>query len=55
MSEKDYEACAAPKTMVIVPGAPHAISFAVAPDTYRAAVRTFLGDIGVMNQEAQIG
>lgn len=55
MTRKDYEACAAPKTMVIVPGAPHAVSFVVAPDTYRAAVRGFLGDIGVMNQEAQIG
>ena len=51
MSEKDFDACAAPKTLVIVPGAPHAISFVVAPDTYRAAVRKFLQDIGVMEKQ----
>ena len=51
MSKKDFDACAAPKTMVIVPGAPHAISFVVAPDTYRAAVRKFLEDIGVMEKQ----
>ena len=53
MSQRDYDACAAPKKMVIVPGAPHAISYVVAPDTYRAAVRGFLQDIGVVEKQEQ--
>lgn len=48
MSQLDYEVCTAPKTLVMVPGAPHAVSCVAAPELYRTAVREFLESIGVM-------
>ena len=43
MSRINYEACAARKMLVTVPGADHGLSFPVAPETYLAALREFFG------------
>lgn len=53
MSRQDFDACAAPKTLVVVPGAPHAISCVVAPRMYRSAVEAFLNSIGVMKENVE--
>lgn len=42
MTETDYENCAAEKEKLIVPGAAHAQSFLVDPETYKARVSAFL-------------
>ena len=41
MTYENYRACAAPKELLIVPGADHGISFFVEPERYQAAVRDF--------------
>ena len=41
-SRENYEACAAEKELLIVPGAGHAVSFLVDPETYRARAIAFL-------------
>ena len=43
MSEKCYDACAARKELVLVPGAGHGLSYPVAPDRYLSALREFFG------------
>ena len=43
MSRINYEACAAKKMLVTVPGADHGLSYPVAPETYLAALREFFG------------
>lgn len=40
-----YEACSAPKRLVIVPGAAHGISYLVDPDTCSRELERFLGSI----------
>ena len=42
MSLENYEACIAPKRLVITPGAGHGLCFPVAPEPYKAAMREFL-------------
>ena len=41
MSRDNYEACAAPKKLVTVPGAGHGLSYPVAPEEYIAQARAF--------------
>ena len=41
MTYENYRACAAPKELLIVPGADHGISFFVEPERYQSAVRNF--------------
>ncbi len=41
MSIENYYACQAPKELLIVPGAAHAMSFATAPETYKQKVADF--------------
>ena len=41
MTYENYRACAAPKELLIVPGADHGISYFVEPERYRAAVLDF--------------
>lgn len=45
MSRINYEACAAKKMLVTVPGAGHGLSYPVAPETYLQALRDFFGPI----------
>ena len=44
MSRVTYEACASRKRLVTVPGAGHGLSYPVAPEAYRQALREFFGD-----------
>jgi fermentation-respiration switch protein FrsA (DUF1100 family) len=44
MTYENYEACAAPKRLLVVPGADHAASYATDPDSYRRALRGFWDD-----------
>ena len=46
MSKATYEACAARKQLVIVPGAGHGLSYPVAPELYRSTLREFFGPEG---------
>jgi fermentation-respiration switch protein FrsA (DUF1100 family) len=41
MSVENYEACRAPKSLLVVDGAPHAKSYLIAPELYRQAVLDF--------------
>ncbi len=41
MTFENYYACQAPKDMLIVPGAAHAMSFVVAPDAYKKKLQDF--------------
>lgn len=41
MSVRNFEACAARKKLVTVPGAGHGLSYPVAPEEYRSALREF--------------
>ena len=43
MSRINYEACAAKKKLVTVPGADHGLSYPVDPETYLSALREFFG------------
>ena len=43
MSRINYEACAARKMLVTVPGADHGLSYPVAPERYLTALREFFG------------
>ena len=43
MSRVNYEACASRKRLVTIPGAGHGLSYPVAPEVYRAALREFFG------------
>ena len=43
MSRINYEACASRKRLVTVPGAGHGLSYPVAPELYRTALREFFG------------
>lgn len=52
MSQRNFAVCTASKTLVTIPGAPHAASSVVAPDTYRNAVRRFLEETGVLEAAA---
>lgn len=42
MTYENYRACAAPKTLLVVPGADHAMSHFVEPERYEAAAKTFM-------------
>ena len=44
MSRVNYEACAARKRLVTVPGAGHGLSYPVAPEVYLRAMREFFGN-----------
>lgn len=46
MSRENYAACTAPKRLLTVPGADHAMSFLVDEEAYTEAVKGFLKDIG---------
>lgn len=48
MSQRNYAACTAPKTLVTIPGAAHAVSSIVDPVAYRSAMERFLAEIGVL-------
>ena len=41
MSRENYEACAAPKAILIVPGAGHGLSYLAGPETYLKTLRCF--------------
>ena len=41
MTYRNYRACAAPKRLVVVPGAGHAMSYAVEPETCQKAMKSF--------------
>ena len=41
MTYRNYRACAAPKRLVVVPGAGHAMSYAVEPETCQKAMKAF--------------
>lgn len=41
MTYENYKACASPKKLLIVPGAGHAMSYCVDPESYRAATAEF--------------
>lgn len=43
-TQRLYAACSAPKRLLLVPGAQHAMSAAAAPETYRAALLAFLDE-----------
>lgn len=43
MSKATYEACAARKQLVTIPGAGHGLSYPVAPELYRSSLREFFG------------
>ena len=43
MSRANYEACASRKSLVLIPGAAHGLSYPVAPTVYLDALRTFFG------------
>ena len=43
MSRINYEACAAKKRLVTIPGAGHGLSYAIAPEAYLTALREFFG------------
>lgn len=44
MSRINYEACAARKELVLIPGAGHGLCFPVAPERYLTALRSFFGE-----------
>ena len=44
MTYENYEACASPKRMLIIPGADHGMSYYLAKDAYEEAVRNFWRD-----------
>ena len=46
MSRENYAACAAPKRLLTIPGADHAMSFVIDEPAYTAAVREFLAECG---------
>lgn len=55
MSRINYEACAARKRLVTVPGAGHGLSYPVAPETYLNALKEFFGpDAGSQNAEGAV-
>ena len=41
MTYENYQACTAPKRLLIVPGADHAMSYYTEPRRYEAALRDF--------------
>lgn len=41
MAYENYKACASPKKLLVIPGADHAMSYYVDPETYEAAVAEF--------------
>lgn len=43
MSEENFAACGGKKSLLSVPGASHALSYAVAPETYREAISDMFG------------
>lgn len=43
MSRRNFEACAARKRLVTIPGAGHGLSYAIAPEMYLTALREFFG------------
>ena len=50
MSQRNYEACSAPKELVIVPGAGHGLCYPVDPDGYLKAMAKFFTENGVPTQ-----
>jgi hypothetical protein len=44
MSQENYEACAAKKRLVTVPGAGHGLSILLDPEGYKTAMKEFFGD-----------
>ena len=44
MTYRNYRACTAPKRLVVVPGAGHAMSYAVEPETCQKAITAFFRD-----------
>ena len=51
MSQKNFEACAAQKKLVLVPGAGHGLSYLIDPPGYLAAVREFEVYWGINRKE----
>jgi pimeloyl-ACP methyl ester carboxylesterase len=51
MSQKNFEACAAQKKLVLVPGAGHGLSYLLDPQGYLAAVREFEPYWGINRKE----
>ncbi|MBO5318068.1 MAG: alpha/beta hydrolase [Oscillospiraceae bacterium] len=54
MSVSCYEACASRKKLVIVSGAGHGLSYPVAPEEYRAALREFFGPEASVDNPASL-
>lgn len=48
MTYRNYRACAAPKRLVVVPGAGHAMSYAVEPETCQKAMKGFFRDFDLV-------
>lgn len=44
MTVRNYEACTSEKTMLLVPGARHGLSFIVEPEKYKAAIEKFTSE-----------
>lgn len=53
MAYENYEACAAPKRMLIVPGAGHAMSYFMDPEDYEDALRYFWQDFDPLERPPQ--
>ncbi len=51
MSQKNFDACASQKKLVLVPGAGHGLSYLLDPEGYLAAVREFEGYWGINRKE----
>ena len=45
MSRRNYEACAAPKRLLTIPGAGHGLGYLVAPDEYIRVLGEFSRDV----------
>ena len=50
MTYRNYRACAAPKRLVVVPGAGHAMSYAVEPETCQKAIKAFFQDFDLSEE-----
>ena len=48
MTYRNYRACAAPKRLVVVPGAGHAMSYAVEPETCQKAMKGFFREFDLV-------
>ena len=50
MTYRNYRACAAQKRLVVVPGAGHAMSYAVEPETCQKAMKAFWADFDLAEE-----